>query len=381
MQTRPAGPRSPPGRRPGVPVRRPVRTALDRRRTEEFLVHHDGPAEYRPPASNGDGGGNGSAKAPRHEPAGARPCRDPFRRRLRRRHAAHRDPVHDGELAVRQRHRHDAGFPGRDPRACRDSRRGLGVPGPHLRPRHPHRRRRAERARRDEPRGASGEHLGRVAWRHSDSEHRRLRTAEPGQGRIQGEPPHRRQLERLHGVRGADDLAHLAGGQRGGRKAPRGRAGEELLRARRRQLAVQPSDRRDPRVDHEALRRLRLGSRRQHQGLQGRLPLRRDRRALRVVVPGAARCVRARDLHRRDGQHRTRLGSHRRFAARGAAAVLGLVPDHAGVRHPPRAVQAQALRGAEPSRRRTRSQGSPRRSAQPSAGLSGSPRRAAREST
>ena len=113
------------------------------------------------------------------------------------------------------------------------------------------------------------------------------------------------------------------------------------------QLAVQPPDRGDPRLDRQALRGLALGARRQHQGVQGGLPLRRDRRAVRVGVPGASRGARAGDLHRRDRQHRSRVGSHRRVAASRAAAVPGLLPDHPGVRHPPRAVQAQALRGED----------------------------------
>ena len=48
-------------------------------------------------------------------------------------------------------------LPGRDPGAGRHHRRRLVVPGAHLRPRHRHAGRRAERARRDEPRGAQGQ--------------------------------------------------------------------------------------------------------------------------------------------------------------------------------------------------------------------------------
>ena len=75
----------------------------------------------------------------------------PLRRRLRRRHAAHRRPLHQRQRAVRQRPGHAARLPGRDPGPRRHAGRRLGLPGPHLRPRHHHAGRRAQRAGGHEP--------------------------------------------------------------------------------------------------------------------------------------------------------------------------------------------------------------------------------------
>ena len=89
---------------------------------------------------------------------GARPRHDPVRRRFRRRHAAHRHPVHPDGRAVRQRHQHVPGLPGRDPRPGRlPARRVSGFQLSFSQHRHPHPRRRAGRARGDEPGRAQGE--------------------------------------------------------------------------------------------------------------------------------------------------------------------------------------------------------------------------------
>ena len=81
----------------------------------------------------------------------ARSGHHPLRRRLRRRHAAHRRSVHQRQRAVRERPADAAGLPGRDPCARRHPRRGVRLPGAHLRPRDHHAGRRAQRARGDEP--------------------------------------------------------------------------------------------------------------------------------------------------------------------------------------------------------------------------------------
>ena len=82
----------------------------------------------------------------------------PVRRRLRRRHAARRRPLHRRERRLRQRPRHAAELPGRDPGSRRHHRRRVELPGPHRRLRHRDPGRRAQPARRDEPGGAEGEH-------------------------------------------------------------------------------------------------------------------------------------------------------------------------------------------------------------------------------
>ena len=57
-------------------------------------------------------------------------------------------------------------------------------------------------------------------------------------------------------------------------------------------------------------------------------------------------------VHQRVGQHGAVVGSGGGGRARPAAALPRQLPDHAGVRHPPRAVQAQELRRPHPAGRR-----------------------------
>ena len=90
---------------------------------------------------------------------------------------------------------------------------------------------------------------------HAARQRRRLRRAQPGQGRLRRQPAHRRVARRVHGLRGADDLDHPGGLQGGRGQAPRRRAVEELLRPRPGQLALHPADRTDHRVDRQAVRR------------------------------------------------------------------------------------------------------------------------------
>ncbi len=63
--------------------------------------------------------------------------RDPLRRRLRRRHAADRGPLHERDRDLRQRPRDPARLPGRDPRACGVAARRVRLPGALRRSRHP----------------------------------------------------------------------------------------------------------------------------------------------------------------------------------------------------------------------------------------------------
>ena len=64
----------------------------------------------------------------------------PLRGRLRRRHAAHRRPVHERDGGARQRPLDAPRLPGRDPRAGGLAPGRLGLPDPLRRPRHPHAR-------------------------------------------------------------------------------------------------------------------------------------------------------------------------------------------------------------------------------------------------
>ena len=126
------------------------------------------------------------------------------------------------------------------------------------------------------------------------------------------EPADRRLPRRLHGLRGADDLHHPGGLQGGRRQAPRRRALQELLRAGPDQLALHPADRPDDRVDRRALRRQAPGGRGQHAGLPGRLRLRRDGRALRVQLRGAAGHLRAGRVRPGHGEPGAGVGPDRR---------------------------------------------------------------------
>ncbi len=94
------------------------------------------------------------------------------------------------------------------------------------------------------------------------------------------------------------------------------------------------------------VRRQAPGPRGQPPRLQGRLPLRRDRRAVRVLLRGEAGRARAGRVHQHHRQHRDGLGPDRRLPAQRPAALPRHLPDHPGLGHPPRAVQAQAVRGA-----------------------------------
>ena len=167
--------------------------------------------------------------------------------------------------------------------------RRLGLPGPHLRPRHPDPGRRAQRPGGHEPGRPEGQPRADGQGDHPPGQQRRLRGAEPDQGRLRREPPDRRLAGGLHGLRGADDLHHPGGVQGGRGQAPRRRALQELLRPGPGQLALHPPHRPDPGVDHRAVRLQAPGGRGQHAGLPGRLRLRRDGRVVRVELRGAAR--------------------------------------------------------------------------------------------
>ena len=102
----------------------------------------------------------------------------------------------------------------------------------------------------------------------------------------------------------------------------------------------------DAGVDREALRHQRAGRRGQPGGVPRRLQLRRDDRGRRSPLRGPPGDAAGRRVHQRHRQHRARLGHRRRRSAGQAAGHARVVPDHPGVGHPPRAVQAQALRRA-----------------------------------
>ena len=143
--------------------------------------------------------------------------RRPLRRRLRRRHAADRQPVRRGHRARRQRSRHLPRFPGRDPRAGRHHLRRLGLPDQFRRARDQDRRamRRTcwSRSTRRRSRSSSRELKPR---RHRHRRYRRVHRAQPAQGRLRRQSARpTAALDALPRHRGR----HLAADARGGQAA------------------------------------------------------------------------------------------------------------------------------------------------------------------
>ena len=240
------------------------------------------------------------------------PGHRPLCRGLGRRDAAHGGPLHHEQRPAGQRPVHLPGLPGRDPRPRRDPERRLGLPGPHLGPRHPDAGRLAQRAGGDEPGGAQGQHRADGQGDGAPGQQRRLRGAQPGQGGLRDQPPDRRLPQRLHGLRGPHDLHHPGGLQGGRGQAPRRRALQELLRAGPGELALHPAGRGHRRMDHAALRRQAPGGRGQHPRLPGRLRLRRDGRAVRVQLRDPSRHLREGRVRPGHGQPGPGLGADRR---------------------------------------------------------------------
>ena len=92
-------------------------------------------------------------------------------------------------------------------RARRHAAGRLRLPDQLLVRRHLHARRRAGRARRDEPGGAQDEHRRPAAGRRAHRQQRRVHAAEPEQGRLREQPAGRRDAQGLHRVRGPDQHA------------------------------------------------------------------------------------------------------------------------------------------------------------------------------
>ena len=217
---------------------------------------------------------------------------------------------------VRQRPLDAARLPGRDPGAGRHRQRRVGVPGQHRRPQDHDAWRRTERARRDEPGRADGRPAPARAGRHGHRQRRRLRRAQPREGRLQGQPARRRHPGALPRAPGADDQPHQGGLRAARRQAPRRRALEELLRARPGVVHVHPADRPDARLDRREVRRQRAG----RGGEQGVVPRRastsaRPPRPSATATRSAGQAARRR-VHQHHRQHRARLGHRRRRPAR-----------------------------------------------------------------
>ena len=148
-------------------------------------------------------------------------------------------------------------------------------------------------------------------------------------------------------------------------------------------LDVHPPGRRHDRLDRGAVRpRTRWWRRPTSLAFKAGLQLRRDGRAVRVSP------TRSRPRRSTPGTY-TNITGNTALAwgliAAGQLAklplFLGQLPDHAGLRHPPRAVEAQELRRAHPAGRGRDRRASAPPSAPPSPATSASPPPAARAST
>ena len=232
--------------------------------------------------------------------------------------------------------------------------RRLGLPGPHLRPRHHDAGRRAQRARGHEPGRAAQPSSARLEPGgtlivNADAFDERNLTkagyaANPlDDGSLDGYTVYEVPMTSLtkEAVRAAR------------REAPRRRAVEELLRPRPRLVDVHPAGRaRRSTGSSAASWPTPQVARRQHRP-RSRPATPSARRPSCSTTPtrSSRPTLRAGHLHQHQRQHRAGLGPRRRRPAGRAAAVPRVVPDHAGVRHPPRAVEAQELRRAHPAGR------------------------------
>ena len=182
------------------------------------------------------------------------------------------DRFTERQRAVRQRPADAARLPGRDPGPGRHARRRLGVPGPHLRPRHHHARRRAERAGGDEPGGAEGRAAptsSRAA--RSSSTPTPSTSATSTKAGYATNPLDDGSLDGYTRYEVPMTIAHQGGGDAARREAPRRRALEELLRPRPDLVDVHPPDRADARRGSTSgSRKQPAGARRQPRRVQGR---------------------------------------------------------------------------------------------------------------
>ena len=258
--------------------------------------------------------------------------RRPFRGRQRRRHAAHRRPVHPLDGARRQRPRDLPGFPGRDPRSAGHDVRRQRLPDQLRLDLDRDRGRPAGRADRDEPGGAEGERRPASRRRADHRRRGRVHRAQPRQGGLRAEPARGRQPRQV----AARPLQHLAADARC-REAVRprqqgGAALQEHVDAGARALDVRPRPPADRRLAQGQVRQGAGACRGEHRRAQRRPCLWRDGRDRRPFTqhhiapapaePGLYRTV--------TGAEALALGPRRGRAACGPADVLRRLSDHAG---------------------------------------------------
>ena len=154
-------------------------------------------AARRPYSAPHNGVRDVTAETSISRPRADRGRRDPLRRRLRRRHADRRRPLHRRQRHLRQRPRDAAELPGRDPRAGGDDRRAC-------------RRSRCTSPTTTSSRPGDAPNvlvaMNPAALKanlaemppgvHAARELRRVRRAQPREGRLRGQPARRRLARR-----------------------------------------------------------------------------------------------------------------------------------------------------------------------------------------
>ncbi len=218
--------------------------------------------------------------------------------------------------------------------------------------------------------------------RHADRQHRRVQQAQPDQGRLRGQPARGRLARRaVPGAPGRDGHAHprRAGGDRAvARRTPSGRRtcsrsaccrGCTTGRTRAPSGSCGRSSPSRPDIAEANILAFRAGH-----------AYGETTEAFAVTYEVAPAKLAAGTYRQITGNTALAYGHRRGRAGHRAAGVPRLVPDHAGVGHPARAVQAQGLRRHHvPGRGRDR-RASARRWAPRSAARSASPPRPGRAS-
>ena len=269
----------------------------------------------------------------------------------------------------RQRPQHPARLSGRDPRPGRHAGRRQRVPAPLLEPRRLHARRRARRAGGDEPGGAEGQHRRPRGERHPHRRQGAFNEQNLKKAEYAANPLDRRLARPLPGLSRRHHQAHHQRAQ-GHRPAdPHDDALAQLLRPRPHVVAVRTarSSRPSEWIDQRFKKNPSVGEA-NAAVLKAGLELRRDRRDVPHRVQGSPGRRSRRDATATSpATRRPRSGFVAAAQPRRPAALPRQLPDHAGQRHPARALDAEELRRRTPSRPRTRSPASARRSAPRSA--------------
>ena len=249
-------------------------------------------------------------------------------------------------------------------------------------PRHPHARRPARHAGRDEPGRAEDQPQGPGAGRHPDRQLRRLRHQRPAQGRLQGQPARGRLARRATGssrCRSPSSTARPSPRSSSARARPTAArtsspwawsTGSTSGRWSRRCSGSSEKFGKNPAVLEANTRTLKAGY--NYGETTEALPVH-----YRVRQGEASRRARYRKI---TGNEALAIGLVAAAKLAEQAAGLRQLPDHAGQRHPAPAGRAEAASACGRSRPRTRSPPSAWPSAPRSAAPSASPAPAARAS-